>query len=87
MSSLTRARPGNRVKFKDSSGKVVEGVALRFRSDSILVGVQDAAKPFVRICVHTKPDGTRVLGNVPNNSLWVVPFSDVIETLNNQKAA
>ncbi len=76
MSSLTRARAGERVTWKDSSGKVVDGVALHFRSDHMVAGTQSAAKPFVYVY-------DRKLGHdkrVPNNVLWIVPYVSVIAT-------
>lgn len=85
MSAVTRAKAGNRVRFKDSSGKLVEGIALQFHSDSLLVGVQSAVKPYVwgiKTRVPLKDGGSKAIeGWIPNNSLWAVPFSHVVETL------
>ncbi len=86
--SLTKASTGNIVRFKDSSGKVVEGVALYFKSDHLLVGVQSKTKPYVWGVVKrikTANGGSRkVEGWLPNNSVWAVPFASVTETLSSE---
>ncbi len=69
MSAVTKSAVGNRVTFKDRHGKSVTGVALKFASDSMLVGVQSEARPYVR-------SGDKW---VPNNALWVVPYADVLQ--------
>ncbi len=69
-SSLTRAEAGNRITFRNGFGKVLSGIVLKFQSDSLLVGVQSYSHPWVKVCGKT----------VPNNSLWVVPFTHVVST-------
>lgn len=73
MSSLTKCRIGDAVTWKDSSGKVVEGLALHFRSDHMVAGTQ-ANPPYVWVY-------DRKLGRdkrTPNNVLWIVPYTSVI---------
>jgi len=75
MSSLTRCRVGDRVSWKDSSGKPVDGIALHFRSDHMVAGTQ-AMPPYVWVY-------DRKLGRdkrVANNVLWIVPYVSVVAT-------
>ncbi len=76
MSSLTRARLGDRLTWKDSSGKVVEGVALHFRSDHMIAGTQ-ANPPYVWVYDRKMCRDKRVANNV----LWIVPYASVIATV------
>ncbi len=82
MSSLTRARLGDRLTWKDSSGKVVEGIALHFRSDHMVAGTQ-ASPPNVWVYDHKLGRDKRV----PNNVLWIVPYTSVISTCVDRNAA
>lgn len=74
MSALTRSKPGNYVRFyvlHGVDGQYLTGLVIGVRSSTVLVGVQDKAKPWVLM-------GKK---RVPNNSLWVVPFEAITETM------
>lgn len=79
MSAVTRARRNDVVTFKDKAGHVVNGVALEFRSDSMLVGVQSAEKPYVFVAGQ-RADGTAYTKRVPNNAIWAVPYTAIMAT-------
>ncbi len=72
MSSVTKCRQGNRISFRDASGKATSGIVLEIQGQQLLVGVQSASRPYVWA-------GTERKGKwVANNALWVVPFADVL---------
>ncbi len=75
MSGLTRARIGDRITWKDAAGHIVDGVCLHFRSDHMVAGTQ-ANPPYVWVYDHKQERDKRV----PNNVLWVVPYTSVIAT-------
>ncbi len=88
MSSFTRANKGDRVRFKDASGKTLDGLVLGLRGTDSLVGVQSTEKPqlwgelrtdFGKVRTH-KVTGRPLMGWIPNNSIWVVPFTSITET-------
>lgn len=60
--------------FTGSNGLPMSGVALHFKSDSVLVGVQDEKKPYVSLRTIK---GKTI--SVPNNSVWQVPFTSITE--------
>jgi hypothetical protein len=74
MSALTRCRKGDRVSFKDASGKLLDGIVLQLSFDSALVGHQDMTHPRTNVGTGT------VRRMSPSNSLWVVPFTHIVAT-------
>lgn len=76
MSSYTRANKGNWITFRDNDGREHTGLVLLLRSDSMMVGVQDATKPYL----YVYDAGLGHSKRVANNVLWAVPYEDVIQT-------
>ncbi len=58
----------NRIEFKDRAGHRLNGVVLGITHHTLLVGVQNASKPYV--WSYGK--------KVPNNAMWQVPVADVL---------
>lgn len=78
------AGKGDQVTFTDADGVQHSGVALSFQSDRMAVGVQDAQTPTVIVEGHRK-DGSTYRKRVPNNSVWVVPYTAVVGTHNGSR--
>lgn len=75
------ARPGMRISFRLPNGKIENGFVLWTECPGIMVGVENKTQPTVILHKHIWSNGElrRVSCKTPNRSLWVVPYSHVVQ--------